>query len=805
MKNSFLVLFVAAFCCMLPFAVQAVNLKDCDIVVENNEPQLVRKAAGLFSQDIERVTDVRPRVVASLNNRNNVVLTTAENRELLERVGVDASDIRGAWERFKIVTKGKRLVIVGSDPRGLAYGVFHISERIGVNPWYWWADVPVKKLDNLNYKEQFTSNSPSVKYRGIFLNDEDWGIKPWAATNFEKELNDIGPRTYGQICELLLRLKANMIAPAMHSCTGAFYSHPESKVVCDSFGIVITTSHCEPLLINTAAKTDWDLGRDGDWNYKTNPQKMIERWNERLADAACYENIYTTAMRGLHDAGLRGNLPMEERVPLIGQLIKDQRQLLENHIGKPATQIPQIFVPYKETMDIYENGLDVPEDITLVWVDDNYGYMKRVSNPQEQKRSGHAGVYYHISYLGAPHDYLWIYSTPPVLMYEELKKSYDTGADRYWLVNVGDIKPGELGIQVFLDMAWDINAFNYDNVNKRQAEFLASCFGKNKQKQFQQLIDEYLRLAWRRKPEYMGFEREWDGPQHTGLKSTDFSFQTGEAQQRLADYQAISDLAEQLSDGSAAFFELVQHPVQGAYQMNRKFLMAQLCRELFDAGNLAEAKWAAQQMEEAYDSINTLNRRYNELLGGKWRGMMTLPPGLNALYQNKPEVPQINSSTIKPVDLTPNMVNDNGFVLDIANFKTKSPDARLVDGLGYEWKVIQLGEPTQLTSSAFVEYSFPAIQTDSVSVTIHTVPFWPIYKGRSNRVAISVDGGEQQVFENRFREYSVNWKDQVLINGVSDSFSFCINQKANRHTLRIQAVDAGQMIQRILVKPMDMQ
>ena len=695
---------VASLCWLMPFAIQAVNLKDCDIVVEEGEPQLVRKVADMFGDDIQRVTDVRPQVVNTLTERPNVVLTTAENRNLLERVGVDASDIRGEWERYKIVTRGKRLIIVGSDPRGLAYGAFHVSERIGVNPWYWWADVSVKKQSKLNYKEQFTSKSPSVKYRGIFLNDEDWGIKPWAATNYEKELNDIGPRTYGRICELLLRLKANMIAPAMHGCTGAFYSHPESKVVCDSYGIIITTSHCEPLLINTAAKTDWDLSRDGDWNYKTNPEKMIERWNERLSEAACYENIYTTAMRGLHDTGLRGNLPMEERVPLIRRLIKDQRQLLENHIGKSAEQIPQIFVPYKETMDIYENGLEVPEDITLVWVDDNYGYMKRVSNPEEQKRSGHAGVYYHISYLGAPHDYLWIYSTPPVLMYEELKKAYDTGADRYWLLNVGDIKPGELGVKLFLDMAWDIESFNYGNVNRQQADFLASCFGKCKRKQFQLLLDEYLRLAWRRKPEFMGFEREWDDPAHTGLKPTDFSFQTGEAQRRLADYKAISDLAENLSDGSAAFYELVKFPVQGAYQMNRKFLMAQLCKEKYDAGNMAEAKWAEMQMEEAYDSINTLNKRYNELLDGKWKGMMMLPPGLNALYQNIPEVPEIISSNVTPIDMsTYQDFDQNGYMVDINRFTAKSQDARIVEGLGYDWHVIQLGEPTDLTSNSFVE------------------------------------------------------------------------------------------------------
>lgn len=179
-----------------------------------------------------------------------------------------------------------------------------------------------------------------------------------------------------------------------------FYSHPENKLVADSFGIIITTSHCEPLLLNNAAKSEWDLQKDGDWNYLTNGEHIRNKWNQRLTEAAQYENIYTVAMRGLHDAGLRGDISKEQRVTLLEQVISDQRQLLEKHIDSPADQIPQIFVPYKETMDIYEDGLNVPDDITLVWVDDNYGYMKRVSNPEEQKRKGHSGVYYHLSYLG---------------------------------------------------------------------------------------------------------------------------------------------------------------------------------------------------------------------------------------------------------------------------------------------------------------------------------------------------------------------------------------------------------------------
>ncbi len=767
------------------------------VYYDDEESYQVVRAIGDLKRDIAMVT-------GSEGRQSQIVVGTYGTKtisNLIAKGVLKEQDLKGKWESYVITVtneKNPRLVIAGSDKRGTIYGIYDVSQRIGVSPWYWWADVPVTKNPDASVDcDYYASGEPTVKYRGIFINDEDWGLKPWSSTNFEKELGDIGPKTYAKVCELLLRLKANMLAPAMHSCTGAFYSHPESKVVCDSFGIIITTSHCEPLLLNNAAKSEWDEQRDGDWNYKTNKETIYKKWDDRLAEASQYENIYTTAMRGVHDAGLRGNLPMEERVPLITKVIEDQRQLLEKHIGKPATEIPQIFVPYKETMDIYENGLQVPEDITLVWVDDNYGYMKRVSNPEEQKRSGGAGVYYHLSYLGAPHDYLWINTTPPVLMYEELKKAYDHGADRYWLLNVGDIKPMELGMQTFFDMAWNIHAFDIDNVNTHQAKMLANIFGKDN---FQSILDTYLRLAWSRKPEYMGWEYEWDDKAHTGLKPTEFSFQNfSEAQQRLADYQRISDEVEQIGEKikgksekwAAAFFELVQHPVQGAYQMNRKFLMAQLNQELLAEGHTAEANWAARQMEAAYDSIDALNHRYNELLDGKWRGMMALAPAFCALFHLKPEVTYTEGAGEEPLDLTPkSQPLGDCYLIELADYQSKSDDAKLVKGIGYDWQVMQLGEVT---------YQFPQIDADSIDVFFYAVPFWPIYKGKSNRIAVSIDGGEPQVFENKFAEYSRSWKDQVMRNGIGCRLHFAIDKQAAQHTITFKALDPGQMIQKVIL------
>ena len=781
--------------------------KATTIVVDGNDWKGVQRAVNDLSDDVRKVTGVSAPLNDKgkmINDKPSIIVGTIGKSKLIDRLikqkKIDVRQVKGQWESYLIDVVDGNLIIAGSDKRGTIYGIYDISEHIGVSPWYWWADVPVKHQDEVWYNRgRKVQPSPTVKYRGIFINDEDWGLKPWSSKNYEKELGDIGPKTYARVCELLLRLKANMLAPAMHSCTGAFYSHPESKVVCDSFGIIVTTSHCEPLLLNNAAKSEWNQKRDGDWNYKTNSETILKKWDDRLGEASQYENIYTTAMRGLHDAGLRGNLPMEERVPLIEQVFKDQRVLLEKHIGKEATGIPQIFVPYKETMDIYENGLKVPDDITLVWVDDNYGYMKRVSSPEEQKRSGHAGVYYHISYLGGPHDYLWLNTTPPVLMYEELKKAYDHGADCYWLLNVGDIKPMELGIQTFMDMAWDINAFDFEKVNRHQAEYITHLFPQisNLKTQISNILDNFYRLAWSRKPEFMGWEREWDDKEHTGLKDTEYSFDNyNEAQQRLTDYQHISDeverMAASLPDASRpAFFELVQFPVQAAYQMNRKFLMAQLSHKQLCWGAPAQANWAARQTEAAYDSINALNRRYNEQLDGKWRGMMTLAPGWCALYQKMPKVNYNEGAGEQPYDLNlkRNPLKGCHFV-DLSRFDRKTTDAQLVKGLGYDWKVMRLGEVT---------YSFPKVDREQVEVFFYTVPFWPLYAGVSNRIAVSVDGGEPQVFENKFKEYDLTWKNQVLRNGAPCRLLFAIDKTKSSHTVTFHALDDGQMLQKVII------
>ena len=780
---------------MIAFAngqkIASVDLTKATIVYHDSDAPLVKHMAQVLADDIERVSGTRPQVSTRKAGSPCITIGTVKKTGLHR-------ELRNTWERYAIDTKNGNIAITGSDARGLAYGVLHISAAIGVSPWYWFADIPIDKANKrvYGYAENYVSPSPSVKYRGFFINDEDWGLKTWAAKTFEKELGDIGPKTYDRICELILRLKGNMLAPAMHSCTGAFYSHPESQVVADKWGIMITTSHCEPLLFNNAAKSEWDKAVDGEWNYETNSATILKKLDDRIRETAQYDNIYTMGMRGLHDEAMKGSTDPNDRARTLEKVFGKQRDILEKYKHQKAENIQQIFVPYKETLDIYDAGLNVPEDITLVWPDDNYGYMKRVSNTEEQRRKGRSGVYYHLSYCGTPHDNLWISTTAPMLMYEELKKAYDAGADRYWLLNVGDIKPMEIETQQFFDMAYDFQAFSYDNVNNYQAKWLAKVFGVKHLPTFQFILDNYYRLAWDRKPEFMGYEMEWDSKEYSRLYDTDFSFQTGTAQKRLTDYQDICfayDAVEQevSAEQRPALFEMLGYAVHSAYQMNRKFLYAQANHE---TGN----PLYAEQSKDACREIDRLLTRYNTQLDGKWNQMISeVTPGYTALYHKMP------AYTDQPTDTyrLPDNQRHPEFrhQIDLTTLKASEP-FRQLDGIGTDWKALQLGQPLDLQAKGSIDIAIPAntlTRTDSVALCISVVPMWPVATDRSNRFSVSVDHGKAEVCENVFKEWGREWKIQVLENRKEFVLKLPLSSTHRNHVITLSIVDPGQIIQKI--------
>ena len=628
------------------------------ILYDASDAAVVKRAAELFAADVEAVTGRRPQVTSATGETGPAVIVgtvggSALIRRLSEAGKIDTAPLEGAWERYLIQTVAnplpgirKALVIAGSDRRGAAYGLFTLSELIGVSPWYWWADVPVKKHAALHVDAPPTySQTPSVRYRGIFLNDEDWGLTPWASQTFEPERGNIGPRTYAKVCELLLRLKANYLAPAMHPVSTSFNQIPENKLVADTFAIVMGSTHCEPLLLNTAS--EWDTQTMGPWNYDKNKEGINRVLTQRVRENSPYENVYTLALRGLHDGAMSTTLPMHEKVRMLQQALLDQRRILAENIDRPVETVPQAFTPYKEVLEIYSNGLELPDDITIVWPDDNYGYMKRLSGVREQRRTGRSGVYYHVSYLGVPHSYLWFSTTPPSLMYEELRKAYDTTADRLWLLNCGDLKGSEMQVSLFLDMAWDIGRFTADNVVTYPARWLAGIFGEAYYDRLEAMTREHLRLAFPRKPEYMGWGYHWNRFDHNceQLTDTDFSFTNyDEAQRRLEAYRQLGARAEALlheigDEARPAFYQLVYYPLRGAELMNRMTLGGQRNRWYARQGRAA-TNAVRDEVQRCYDSLQVITRGYNSLLGGKWNHMMSMRQNYDGVsaYFNLPHL-----------------------------------------------------------------------------------------------------------------------------------------------------------------------
>lgn len=664
------------------------STKTCAAIMYDatSEPSVVGTAVGLLASDIEKVTGKCPSVSGNgsvtASCRYAVIAGTLGHSSLIDELvrdgKIDVSSISGDWERYAVrlveaPLKGVRraLVVVGSDRRGTAYGLLSLSRAIGVNPWYWWMDAPVEHRNSIYLSvNAYDAATPSVKYRGIFINDEDWGLLRWAKRNFEKELGNIGPKTYEKVCELLLRLNANMLAPAMHEASTAFYQIPQNKEIADRYGIIITASHCEPLLLNTAS--EWHKDRYGDWNYNTNSERIDSVLNARVVETSPYENAYVIALRGLHDRAMSGAESLDSRKATVQRALLKQRKILSDVLGKDASEIPQFFTPYKEVLDVYNQGLELPDDVTIVWPDDNYGYMKRLSSPKEQLRSGRSGVYYHSSYLGRPHDYLWMNTTSPTLMYEELRKAYDSTADRYWLLNSGDIKSCEFAVDFFLSMAYDIDSFSYERAASYRSEWLCGMLGEKNRDAYRSIFDEFYHQAFIRKPEFMGWGYQWTTDKHGNERNTDTDFSFAnyrEAERRLEAYRKISSETEALmaqlpSSHIPCFYQSVYYPVKACELMSRMVLSGQKNR-WYALQRRTAATAAADEAIRCHDSLRVITEGYNSLLDGKWNHVMTMGQGFAASYFKKPVLREVKLSPAPELGV---MVENEGSLNGVSSY-----------------------------------------------------------------------------------------------------------------------------------------
>jgi hypothetical protein len=626
-----------------------------DVHVSDDDFKVVRIAAEDLAADIERVTGVRPAVRAKAAGLSGpaVLIGTLGRSPLIDRLAregkIDAQSLRGRWESFLIATvkdplPGVRtgLVVAGSDRRGTAFGVYELSQAAGVSPWYWWADVtPRRRRELFVAAGTRRAGPPSVKYRGLFLNDEDWGLQPWAAKTFEPETGDIGPKTYARLFELLLRLKANTVWPAMHEVTRAFNADPRNRVVADDYAIVMGSSHAEPMLRNNVGEWKEDKKL---YDYTRNPEGVRHYWEERVRENGRYENLYTLGMRGIHDSPMQGPKTQAERIKTLEQIFADQRALLARHVNPDPTQVPQIFNPYKEVLADYRAGLKVPDDVTIVYPDDNFGYIRTFPNDEERKRRGGTGVYYHVSYLGRPLSYVWLETTPPALVWEEMSKAYRNGARQLWVLNVGDLKPAESVTEFFMQLAWDSSRWRRDNLPDFLRQWAAREFGRAASEEIASVMEEFYRLGFARKPEHL----QWHLPGEAYRPSDFAHFDYGdEAQARLDAYDSLLSRVSRLyptipAPLRDAYYQLVLYPVRGAALANRRVFAAEKAARYALQGRASAARWA-QEAQRAEWLVEQETLFYNEKLsGGKWRHMMSreMGPGQwKSMRSTPPAVP----------------------------------------------------------------------------------------------------------------------------------------------------------------------
>jgi hypothetical protein len=576
----------------------------------------VLRAGHDLQGDIFKVTGVKPEFVEDGKPAagNVVIIGTLGKSRLIQQLvrshKIDVSAIEGKWESTltQVVDHpwpgvARALVIAGSDKRGTIYGIYDLSEQIGVSPWYWWADVPIQHQEALYVQPgRWVQAEPAVKYRGIFLNDEAPALTGWAHEKF----GGLNHQFYEHVFELLLRLKANYLWPAMWN--NAFNEDdPLNPKEADEYGIVMGTSHHEPML---RAQQEWKRHGSGPWDYNTNAKTLQDFWEQGIERNKNYESTITLGMRGDGDA------PMAEsdNIALLQKIVADQRDIIARHRTPTIDSDPKVWALYKEVQGYYEKGMRVPDDVTLLWSDDNWGNLRRLPTEEERKRSGGAGIYYHFDYVGDPRNYKWLNTNAIPRVWEQMNLARAYGADRIWIVNVGDLKPMEFPIEFFLDLARTPDRWGKDNLQEFGELWAAREFGPTHAVQIADLIAKYTQYNSRRKPEL--------------LEPETFSLVNySEAERVDADWKSLTERAERLyaeipADQRAAYFELVLHPVKASAIVNQMYIAAAK-NHLYAKQGRASANDFADQARKLFAADAAVEDEYNhQLLDGKWNHMM---------------------------------------------------------------------------------------------------------------------------------------------------------------------------------------
>ncbi len=788
------------------------NMANAVIYVDDNDFTVVKKAAALLQQDIELVTGKKIPLVnnAVQATANTIIIGTVEKSSLIKQLAkqkqINTKAISGKWEGYIIQTVAKGLVIAGSDRRGTAFGVFELSKQIGVSPWYWWADVPAKKQEQVFINSHvFITDAPKVKYRGIFINDEAPALSSWSKEKF----GGFNHQFYSKVFELMLRLKSNYIWPAMWG--NAFYDDDSLNIkVADEYAIVIGTSHHEPLM---RAHAEWKKYGSGEWNYDHNPEQLKTFWKGGIK-RGWNEKVVTVGMRG------DGDEPMsrETATALLERIVADQRKTIKDITKKPAEQTPQLWALYKEVQDYYDKGMRVPDDITLLICDDNWGNIRRVPAVNEPKRKGGYGMYYHFDYVGGPRSYKWINTNPITRVWEQMNLAWQHGIDKIWIVNVGDIKPMEFPISFWCDYAWNPDAIGADDLQPYTEQWAAAQFGNAYATEIADIISLYTKYNGRRKPEL--------------VDARTFSVETGEWQRVYEAYQTLYNRAEAISKKLPAtyynaYFQLVLHPVKAMANLYALHYNVALNRAAFTNNNFT-ANQFADEAKLSFLKDSLITQEYHRLNNGKWNHLMNqthigYKGWQDPRYNIMPEVKYVtavtdtadNNRTLAakmPVraKAPANTFYEEGNVVSIE----AAHYTNAVNSNDITWKVLpdhgRTGDavttfPVTKNSATLkprLEYEFYTYSKDSVTLLCYFSPTYNLYNAPEGmQFAVSIDDEAPQVI-------SLNGNANATEGGIM--YDWVANniiikktkhylKTTGKHTVKYWALSGGIVLQKIVL------
>lgn len=744
-----------------------------------------------------------------------VVVATVEKSEIAKKYPKQSKLLKGKWEQYLIFTDKGQLVILGSDKRGTIYGIYELSRQIGVSPWYWMADAPIQHHDQLYILPgTYTDGEPKVKYRGIFINDEWPSFGGWCGNQF----GGINSKAYSHIFELLLRLKANYFWPAMW---GSRFNEddPKSPQLADDMGIVMGTSHHEPMM-RAHKEYVHRKAEVGPWDYAQNPDRIEKFFSDGLKRNSKYENIITIGMRGDGDVAM-GNGKDEDNIKTLGKVIEAQRRIIKDCYGKPASSVPQLWAIFTEVQRYYDAGFTVPDDVTLLFCDNNWGYIRRKGTAAERKRKGGLGLYYHIDMNGGPWNDRWVNTTTIPKLREQLHEAYASGIDRIWIINVGDLKPKEVPIDFIMDYAWNPDAVKPGDEQPWLERFSASIFGEEYAKETADLIAKYSKYNLLRKPE----------AQVPGL------FNEHEMLVMSQRWQSLVERAELLrqqmpKEKQDAFYQLVYYPVVASAGVAQIYNLA----TMGDSLGVEVLMKKDQQLSDYYNNV---------LAGGKWKGMMMD----NHIGYTQWSIPDKNRNP-----MTLGMKIEHPLNVPVSTTEIGIPAyqySRIKEGKNAKWiflpdlgrgkgcmgidHVMVASEPDG--KGASLEYDFElSSDMQQLSIALGILPTQDVYPARGLRIGVQIDDQPLQIVDARagfvdtFAEYTPQnlavskvlkplpqqpklvlngwWKgkrqlrrDEVFDNQRWLAATSSSAVKAGKHTLRIVMIDPEIVLEQVVINP----